>query len=159
MKPDCTIRQYNPTTDEDFIHKAWKTNFRESDFGLTISNQVYYTNMDDLIKEILNTSQVYLLVSTPEADKPELFFGFIAFEYMQNVPVIHFLYIKYHWRNFGLGTDLLNLAVKTQADGEKEPFIYTFHSFAASNLRKKFRACIHNPFIALTKIWRRYNDE
>lgn len=159
MKPQCTIRPYNHTRDDEtFVSKAWKTNFRESAFGLTIGNTVYFDNMDSLLIETINTSQVYLLVSSPEADKPELYFGFIAFEYKQNVPVIHFLYIKYHWRNLGLGTDLLNLAVKTLPDGEKEAFIYTCHTFAATNLRKKFRACIHNPFIFLTKIWRRYND-
>ena len=157
MTPKYSIRKATPE-DYPFIYSSWLKSYRNSDFATTQANHVYHLNQHNIIEEILNTCEVYLITSAPSPEQ-EILFGFIAYEYLQNVPVIHYLYIKYTYRGFGLGKALFNLAVNTLPDGSKEPFLYTYHSFDAKQLRVKFNACIYNPYIAIVKIWKRFTND
>lgn len=156
MKDVFIIQKYNPKSkdEEAFVFSAMTRAMRESAFGREMSDEVFLRTYRKIIKKRLQEGMEVYVAKPATPAKPnekEIFYGFIAFEKMGSVPVVHFLYTSKYYRNTGIAKKLLGLAVDKIKVGDKEDyelFVYTNHTVQAYKLRSKY-PCIYNPFLFL----------
>jgi len=100
---------YRPPTPDDltFIMSSWLKSYRNSDFANFLSNDVYYKSHAIVIQEILDRSNVAMIVDPQD---PNHLYGYIVFENFKGSFVLHYIYIKYAYRNLGLCKDALQAA-------------------------------------------------
>lgn len=109
------LREAN-ALDAPFIMNSWLWGFRSSAFASAVSNSEYFPGHQALILEILARSQA-LIAYNPE--DPTQYYGWVCFETLTELPVVHFVSVKQAFRGFGIARKLL-----TQATGGKA-FFYT----------------------------------
>lgn len=110
-----SIRPYNKISDTDFIYSTWIKSYRTSGFARGISSPLYEMGQRSRIDRILSKETTYIYVAT-DKDTPELIFGYIVGE---GDAILHYLYVKSHYRKQGIGKELL---------GEAKDLIYTHKS-------------------------------
>ena len=97
---------YRPPNPDDlaFITSSWLKSNRNSDFANFIDNKSYYKLHADLIKDILTRSLVTIIC---DIEAPDHIYGYAVYELLNNNLVLHYIYIKFNYRNFGLAKDCL----------------------------------------------------
>ena len=98
-----TYRAPEPS-DLHFITSSWLQSNRNSDFANYINNGDYYDYHDELIESILKRSMVTMIV---DAEDLNHIYGYMVYENSDNDFVLHFIYIKFNYRNFGLAKNAL----------------------------------------------------
>ena len=83
-------------------------------------------------RKILERAQT--LVASPRGD-PEQIYGYIVFDADERV--LYWIYTKYHFRQLGVGTRLLNEAFSNFRD---EPIFFTTHTTAMHHQKKNWNA-------------------
>lgn len=102
LKVDPSEFKARPVREEDlnFIWSSWLKSYRNSNFALTIPNEVYFAFHQALINQImLNPKNAVTVLCDP--DKEDDIIGYIA--YCVTRPVIFYIYIKQPFRKLGLG--------------------------------------------------------
>lgn len=97
---------YRPPTPDDlaFITSSWLKSNRNSDFANYVENKAYYKLHSDLIKSILNRSLVTVICDPEDANH---IYGYAVYELINTNLILHYIYIKFSYRNFGLAKDCL----------------------------------------------------
>jgi L-amino acid N-acyltransferase YncA len=138
-----------PAADMDvsFIFSSWLKSYRATAFTRNITNTVYYTEHHKVIEDILKTSTVYVACNEKE---PEDIYGYVVAEKIDNIFVLHYIYVKHTYRMFGLGKLLLQ-----QFEHESgQAGICTHMTRLAERLAAKYNL-IYSPYLALTKEYRK----
>lgn len=171
FKPAYILRAFDREREGELglITNSWLKSFRDSPATTKMSDTVFFGNYETIIKEILATKKVLVMADENESKdktKPQTIYGYIAYEYLDNVPVIHFIYVKHTFRGRGLMNDMFKTVVKyypDPADKSKsinEPFIYTFQTFNADKIvRTNFTMGIYNPFLAYEVLFNKRKEE
>ena len=85
--------------DIQFILSSWLKSFRNSEFANYIPNKLYYEFHGSLVKNIIARSLVSILC---DVEDPEHVYGYVVYELLGDVFILHYIYIKYNFRNLGL---------------------------------------------------------
>ena len=111
---------YRPPTEGDlsFIVSSWLKSQRNSDFSNFISNQIYYRYNEHLIKKVIERSMISIIC---DPEDPNHVYGYAVYEFLGDIFVLNFIYIKYTYRNMKLAYNLLK-AISPKF-GEEEAFI------------------------------------
>jgi GNAT superfamily N-acetyltransferase len=88
--------------DESFIINSWLKSIRDTDLYTFISNDDFYHNHLALIRKCLDRALVTLAVDEQDLDH---IYGYMVFE--PDTRIIHCLYIKKPFRNFGIAKSLV----------------------------------------------------
>jgi ribosomal protein S18 acetylase RimI-like enzyme len=124
--------------DVPFIFNSWLKSYRS--MARTVSNPVYFEFHHKAIEALLQRSEV--LVAVNPADANELY-GYIVYEVVQDVPVIHYAYVKQSFRGLGIATAL---AAKLQVSGGG---FYSHETRAGIEvLAHKGLKFVYNPYLA-----------
>lgn len=115
--PPCHMRP-PMQGDIQFILSSWLKSYRNSDFANYIPNKLYYEFHEALVKQVIARSMVSILC---DVEDPEHVYGYVVYEMLGDVFILHYIYIKYNYRNLGLGQKALK-AVYPQF-GQVESFI------------------------------------
>ena len=108
-----------PTADDlQFIMNSWLKSYRNSDLTNYVPNKLYYDYHGALIKNILNRSLVSIIC---DVEDPSHVYGYVCYELLNEIFILHYVYIKFNFRNMGLCESTLK-AVYPQF-GEVETFI------------------------------------
>lgn len=112
--------QFRPPTPDDvqFIISSWLKSSRNNDFTNYISNEIYFKYMEHLVKTVINRSMVSM-VCNPKDSKQV--YGYVVYEFIGDIFVLNFIYIKYTFRNLKISESLLK-AVYPKF-GEEDCFI------------------------------------
>ncbi len=105
--PSLPVR-IRPVTNDDvpFIFNSWLRCFRESGlFARSVPNTVYFQNHHKILQKLAKRATIYV---ADNPDDPTQLFGYICAEYIDNIFVIHFMYVKHDFRKLGIGKALLN---------------------------------------------------
>lgn len=137
-----------PATEADinFIFSSWLKSYRDSFFAATISTTVYYAEHHKVVERLLKSCEVYVACS--DADTSELY-GFVCGERVDGILVIHYAYVKHHFRWLGIGRKLFE---QFNHDGTSAG-LYTHLTKSSRPLASKF-GFVHSPYIALTSEYR-----
>ena len=138
-------RPLNPETDLNFILSTWLKSYRQSHFAVHIPNDIYYSQHQGIIKQILvNPNNTVTILCSIE--DPDQILGYIV--YSLKDPIIFYTYIKHSFRKMNLAqvlfkgvTDYFN-----RENPEKvKPVICTHKCRRWSQAAKKFNL-IYNPY-------------
>lgn len=93
--------------DLNFILDSWLKSYRQSDFASFVPNKLYFEYHKLIVQDILKRSQI-LMISDPE-DSNHVY-GYVVFEQFNGYNILHYLYIKYTYRNLGFAKAALQVA-------------------------------------------------
>lgn len=126
--------------DVPFIFNSWLRCYRHSRNTQGCENPVYFAQHHILIEGLCKRANI--LIACDEKNPAEIY-GYICSETIEDVMVIHFMYIKEMYRKFGVGSFL----AETAGFKKDAPIFYTHRTFNAQDLEKKF-ALVYNPYLA-----------
>lgn len=127
-------------TDVPFIFNSWLKSYRSSALAGKISNPVYFQFQHQAIERLLKRSQVKMLCS---AQDPNDLKGYVVFEQIDGVLVLHYAYIKHSFRRLGL------LKYATQELSLGASGFYTHDTpTAAKIIKEKSLKLVYNPYLA-----------
>lgn len=87
--------------DINFIYSTWLKSYRQSDYCKTLSNDVFFLNHKEIISVILNNSNTKVTIICDKED-PDQIYGYIVAEIVKSQTILHFIYVKYNFRKFGI---------------------------------------------------------
>ena len=128
-------------TDRDFVINAWLMAHRNSSECVRQSNPTYYSNQEPLIQRLLDVATT--LVATADDDDDQLA-GFITFQHIDGVPVVHYFFVKNLFRRRGIARELFAAANINPA----LPLVYT-HLTHKSLAKDYMYTAKHNPYLLL----------
>lgn len=125
--------------DVPFLFHTWLKSFRGA--NRSISGPVYYQFQHKLIENIFKRANVLVACSTEDENQ---LFGYLVCETMDNVPVLHYSYVKEDYRGMGM---LKLLLEHSELDISKGGF-FTHCPKNLGKLLAKHPALIYNPYLA-----------
>lgn len=104
MNKDVEIRELLPI-DLPYIYSTWlKHHKHSSESTRRIRNDTYYEKHLKIIKSILNRART--LIAHPKGDR-DVILGYFCYEGLKTSPVVHFIYVKRHFRRMGIAGALI----------------------------------------------------
>ena len=91
--------------DVSFVFNSWLKSFRTGIMCSRVENSIYFSEHHKLIERLIRRSKVTMAVDPKE---PGNILGYIVYEHIDGVFVLHFLYVKHTFRNMGIGRQLCN---------------------------------------------------
>lgn len=105
------FRKLNKDKDQNFIFNSWLKSNRNSYHTKHVVNDIYFFEHKMIIQYLMDTSD-FLVAVNPE--DPDQIYGYICYEHIKDeIPVIHYIYVKYTYRKLGIAKQLLTKAVPT----------------------------------------------
>jgi ribosomal protein S18 acetylase RimI-like enzyme len=129
-------------TDLNFIYSSWLKSFIDSPDN-PISEKAYYSYQHLLISSILDRALVSILCNPDDLDQ---IFGFAVYELTHDKLTIHWLHIKYSFRQLGFAKFILDSLLKA-AENEgifNTTITITHRGLSYRHLKDKF-SHIYNP--------------
>ena len=124
--------------DVPFIFNSWLKSYQASQ--RSVLPAIYFDGQHKRIEAILQRSTVLLAVN--KADDTQIY-GYLVFEMVQDVLVIHYAYVKNMYRQMGIFA-LLSQNLPAGLEG-----FYTHDTHTASKLIKgKSIKLVYNPYLA-----------
>lgn len=105
--------------DESFISNSWLKSFRGSPINKDIPARVYYYFQHKVLEKLVNRSEVIVACNSDNSDE---IFGYICAEVLDEVNVIHYIYVKEAYRGYGIANQLVDKVMRMF--GER-PVCYT----------------------------------
>lgn len=125
-----TIREANQE-DISFIYKSWLIGYKSARTNHRVRNSIYFKNQTKVIDQILLRAKVYVACNI---DDPTQLYGYICTEYFPNAVVLHWLYVKYKFRKFGIAKALILYATAQELEAQ----MYVSHASANDFLEYLF---------------------
>jgi GNAT superfamily N-acetyltransferase len=124
--------------DIPFIFNSWLQSYRHSIHVKNIANTVYFGEHHKVLERIMKRSEA--IIACDPTDQTQIF-GYIVYEIITGVLVVHYAYVKLPYRKLGIMKQLLEKA------GRKvnHHFVYTHETHTAHKLALKFSA-FYNPY-------------
>lgn len=89
-----------PTKDDlSFILDSWLKSNRNSDMCTFIPNDIYWKHHDTLVKNLMKRSLITMIC---DKEDPTHLFGYAVYENLEDVFVLHYLYVIKDFRNLGM---------------------------------------------------------
>lgn len=97
---------YRPGSADDLnlVYSSWLKEYRRSKATRFIPDELYFTYQKNLIDHILQHSSATIIC---DPEDPKFIYGYIIFQYLNDHLLIHWMYIKNNFREFGLARDLI----------------------------------------------------
>lgn len=124
--------------DLNFIFNSWLQSFKGSKVLDHISQEFYYQGQHQVIERILRQANIKMLVNS---EQTEDIYGYIIFEEIEGIFVMHYAYLKQTFRYLGLFRRMLNEFKPGEGAG-----FYTHNSKCAYYVGQKFNL-FYNPYI------------
>jgi hypothetical protein len=86
--------------ERNFIVDTWLKSFKESHYAGPLPDDMYWRIYSDVINRLIDKQSVSVLVAC-SSDDDGIIYGYIVTE-MFDVPVCHWLYVKYIYRKMGI---------------------------------------------------------
>lgn len=130
--------------DRHFIVDSWSRQYHEALPQSYCPGYIYFPNQIKLINDILQSSDCLVACL---AEDPEIIVGYIVYEHIDKVLVLHWTCVKKDFRKLSVMTDLLDSA---HAAWRKEVIMVTQPGKLYSKYRKKYKV-FYDPFLLLRK--------
>lgn len=133
--------------DLPLIRDSWKKSFRQSYHVRGVPNEVFYRNHDLLMDMLLRRCSVLVIC---DREHPRHVFAWTCVEIINNDLVVHFLYVKGPYQDFGMGTEMLKSILDEEPTVRR--IVYTMETKAGAKWAKKMaqrtdREVEYNPYL------------
>ena len=124
--------------DIPFVYSSWLHQHSHSAFAAGVAKAAFFANHRRIIDKLISQADVYIACDAADIS---LMYGFICGE-EHEWPLVHYMYVKKKFRNFGIGGMLLEELGWTP---KKE--VVTSHFFAAKPVKFGGKKVLYNPYI------------
>lgn len=129
--------------DLNFIFNSWLVSYKHSRNNLNIAHPFYYQGQHKVCERILRQAHTLVLADKNINDN---IFGYVIYEFVDGVYVLHYAYTKHTYRNLGLFHHMLKLT-----RGEQTTGIYTHDSKNARYVGDKV-GLYYNPYTLFDRL-------
>jgi len=130
--------------DKPFVQSTWLKNYESSDFASCIKKTIYQDRHRAVTERLLGGAKVHTLIATPPDDDLTI----LAFAVLEHPDVLHYVYTKASFRNFGIARDLVAPAGKR--------FRYSHRTDAGlgflERLRREGVQATYDPYAAFPRL-------
>lgn len=135
-----SIRAYKSDVDKNFIYSTWLQNYKYSSyFAKRIKPHVFFTGHQKIIDHLI-AKPIKVLIACPKNDD-ETICGYIAYEFKNDKPILHFIFIKEAFREMGIAKNLLKAAKI-----ETPTFTFTHWTFPIDELVRVHPDLTYDPY-------------
>lgn len=113
---DMILIRLKESGDEPFIYNSWLQSNRAKHPNMPTSD--YYAHYKKIVTDILYKSMVIVAC---DPSSPEFIYGYLVIRPVDDIPILHYAYVKKPFRKFGILKQLL----KNQNIDIKEPVLVT----------------------------------
>ena len=139
-KLPIAIRNVFPE-EHNFILNSWiKSGYRSKTLE-PVAKEIYTLNQHEVISSLLVRSKV---IVAQELNNPENIYGYICYDYIDGIFVLHYAYTKQIYRNLEIFKHLLQHAAK---DNPVTGF-YTHHTKVCEKIMPKLNL-LYNPYLLI----------
>lgn len=128
-------------SDIPFIFNSWLKAFRNAKAVTEVNQTIYFSQQHKLIEKLLQRGQTLIIGA---AGDPATVYGYVNFEHIDGVFVLHFGYVKHDFRGLGLFRELMK-ATKHDFSGLG---CYSHKVRANGLLEDKFNL-VFNPYVLI----------
>jgi hypothetical protein len=122
-----------------FIFNSWLHSYRHSLHVKNIGNTVFYAEHHKVLERLFKRCDARIACDPKDQNQ---IYGYIVYERITGVLVVHYCYVKQPYRRLGLCHQLLLEAGRSK----EEAFAYTHETFLGNRLSGRFRA-LYNPYV------------
>lgn len=138
--------------DRDFIIGTWLDSARDSYAYMGIPTNLYYTKLGAIAESLVDRATV-LLACDP--DMPDVAYGFIVAEVIDESVTVHYCYVKRAWRRMGIMTLLWRRLLEHERDygrhlvvtHRSKAFKAWFETNLITGVIPKHWTLVYNPFV------------
>lgn len=142
MKVDIYIRE-SDSSDTNFIINSWIKSYRV--VMEDVEAPIYYKNQEKLIRRLMDKSKCYMAVNPHDLYQ---IYGYIMFDNLDEIGILHYIYVKNPYRRFGIGGDLFNMI-----DFDKKyPCIATHNTRYLGHVKNKWNIT-YNPYFLIGDVY------
>lgn len=127
--------------DVPFIFNSWLNSFRKGSFTKFVDNKIYFSEQHKLIERLIKRATVKIAVDPAD---PATIYGYLVYEYVQGVLVVHYGYTKQTFRAMGVLRQMLH---SIQHDFSTAA-LYSHNTIIGSRLGHKYNL-IYHPYILM----------
>jgi len=139
-------------SDVAYVAKTWVESYRrESTWARGQTDGIYYPAHRKLVNDLLARAPC-IVAANPKS--PTHIVGFCCAERRSDVLTVHYVSVKYTFRNFGVARALLR---SFDYVGD-EPVVVTHWTHAARNATRNTRPIVYNPYILFSEYRSFWND-
>lgn len=128
-------------SDLPFIFNSWLKAYRNAKAVAEVNQNVYFSEHHKLIERLLQRGKTLVIGA---AGDPATVYGYINYEEVQGIFVLHFAYVKHDFRTLGLFKELMKA---TQHDFSGAG-MYTHKLKSSSILESKWNL-LYSPYILI----------
>lgn len=126
--------------DAPFIFNSWLKSYRFGDLAKHCDNSVYFAEQHKLIETLLKRCKT--LVACGDKDAGEIY-GYIVYEQVEGLLVIHYCYVKHTFRSMGMARELM---VEAGHKRSESAALFTHYTDIMKKLADKLNLVYH-PYI------------
>ena len=120
--------------DRTFVISAWIDSFKFSHTAGQVPFDRWYDTMWPVVECLLNCDGVDTIVAhTPDEDGTANLHGFITAAACNQLPLVHYVYVKQAYRRWGIARGLF----RAVGVDPLKPFVYTFKTATVAKLARK----------------------
>jgi len=127
----------------NFIFNSWLKSYKDSATVKFVSPNIYYDGQHKVIEKLLKTAKTLVAV---DAQDPQHILGYLNYEVVDNVFVLHFGYVKQKFRNTGV----LKALVAEAGHITGTAGCYTHDTKSCSAIMPKFNLVFH-PYLLINR--------
>lgn len=127
--------------DVSFLFSSWLKSFRKGTMCYGVDDTIYFNEQHKLVERLLLSSKV-LLACEPE--DPANIYGYLVYEKIDNIMVIHYAYVKHTFRCMGV----FNALFAASGQDKNLGGAHTHTTSLASRLALKYNL-IYHPYILM----------
>jgi hypothetical protein len=132
--------------DIPFIFSSWLKSYRSSRFAQGITNTVFFGEHHKVLEQLFKTANVLIICDQKNSTD---IYGYICAEIIDNIFVVHYMYIKHTYRLFGLAKIMME-----QFNHSKDSTgICTHLTRVGEKVAAKYNL-VYSPYLAYTAEYR-----
>lgn len=127
--------------DTNFIYNSFLKSYRNTYPMTLVPDTLYFKPQSEVIEFLLETAECFVAVYPED---PSEIIGYIIYQNMVDAAVIHYIYIKNHYRGSKIAIDIVNSILSNY-----NLIIATHICNSYSKLKNKINNCevIYDPFL------------
>lgn len=139
------ITRHMEAEDKNFIYNSYLKSFHQNYPIKFVPPTIYYKGQSDVLDFLMKSANVMLAVYPEDASE---IMGYVIYEYIAEVPIIHYVYVKNLSRRKYVATKLVE-----QILGEQKLLIYTHYveDFPKFKYKLKGAKMVYDPFLITSR--------
>lgn len=125
--------------DINFIKNSWEKSFEKT--MKAVPREIYHRGQQKLMNQLMAKASCYVACSPEDNNQ---IFGWMLFEKIKDIGILHYIYVKHPYRRYGIGKSLYNCLDRN----DQYPCIASHKTLYLEYIQDKWNLT-YNPYILI----------